>query len=225
MYLSKIDLDLNKSRVRRDLGNCHELHRSIMSGFPKLPNTPISGNSEHNERRKEWQILYRLEGSTILVQSGIKPDWSQLPSGYHPAGEVRELDFHQIHAGERLKFRLVANPVRQRTYERQDENGSIILKCDGSGKPRQKTKRCLITKKSDQIQWLIDRFKGAKLEECYVAAPGKIKREHQLSIIRTVQFDGVLQVVKPADFLSVLSQGIGRGKSYGCGLLSLARLK
>jgi CRISPR-associated protein Cas6/Cse3/CasE subtype I-E len=65
-----------------------------------------------------------------------------------------------------------------------------------------------------------DRISFLYFEHCRI-----IKREHQSSIIRTVQFDGVLQVVNPADFLGVLSHGIGRGKSYGCGLLSLAPVR
>jgi hypothetical protein len=34
MYLSKIELDLTKSGVNGDLGDCHRLHQKIMMGFP-----------------------------------------------------------------------------------------------------------------------------------------------------------------------------------------------
>ncbi|MDX2272807.1 MAG: type I-E CRISPR-associated protein Cas6/Cse3/CasE [Cyanobacteriota bacterium] len=224
MYLSKIDLDLTKSGVRKDLGNHHQLHQKVMMGFPDQRESTDLTPQENNECRKNWQILFRLEGATLLVQSGVKPNWSRLPTGYTPDGEIRELDFQTIQSGQRLKFRLVANPVQQRTHKRTDEDGNPILKADGSGKPQQKTWRRLITKENDQIQWLVNHLKGAKLEECYITAPSKINRDHQSSIIRTVQFDGVLQVVNPSEFLDVLTNGIGRGRSYGCGLLSIARI-
>lgn len=224
MYLSKIDLDLTKSLVRKDLGNRHQLHQKVMMGFPDQRESTDLNPQQNNECRKNWQILFRLEGVTLLVQSGIKPNWSRLPTGYTPDGEIRELDFQTIQAGQRLKFRLVANPVRQHTYERTDENGQPILKADGSGKLQQKTWRHLITKEDDQIQWLANHMKAAALEECYVGSPGKINREQKSSIIRTVQFDGVLQVIHPLEFLEVLTNGIGRGRAYGCGLLSIAKL-
>lgn len=225
MYLSKIDLDLTKSEVRKDLGNRHQLHQKVMMGFPDQRESSGLALEQNNECRKNWQILFRLEGAALLVQSGIKPNWSRLPSGYIPDGEIRELDFQTIQAGQHLKFRLVANPVHQHTSKRTDEDGNPILKSDGSGKPQQKTWRRLITKEYDQIQWLANHLKGAALEECYVGSPGKISREQKSSIIRTVQFDGILQVTHPSEFLSVLANGIGRGRSYGCGLLSIARLE
>lgn len=221
MYLSKIDLDLTKSGVRGDLGDGHRLHQKVMLGFPDRSQP---SDNPKNECRKDWQILYRLEGTTLLVQSGIEPNWDRLPAGYIPDQIRRELDFQTIQAGELLKFRLLANPVKQRTFDRQDEAGQPIPKTDGSGISQQKTLRRLITKEEDQILWLAARLNGAKLEECYVASPSKIKLKNKSSIIRTVQFDGTLRIINPHDFVNVLLQGVGRGRSYGCGLLSIAKV-
>jgi CRISPR system Cascade subunit CasE len=129
----------------------------------------------------------------------------------------------------------LANPVRQLTRDRQDANDQPILKLDPDGKPmlkkdgsrknQQKTLRCLITKEQEQIEWLAKRLKGSELKECYVSAPGKLKAKSKGATIQTVQFDGCLQVHNVPEFLTGLQQGIGRGRSYGCGLLSIARLK
>jgi CRISPR system Cascade subunit CasE len=223
MYLSKIELDLTKSGVNGDLGDCHRLHQKVMLGFPDQFHP---SDIQKNECRKDWQILYRLEGSNLLVQSSIKPNWGRLPKGYSfdPAMGTKELDFQMIEAGELLRFRLVANPVKQLTCARQDDAGQPILKTDGSGKPQKKTLRRLITNEREQIFWLAQYLKGAQLEECYVSAPGKYNLKDKKSIIYTVQFDGILEIISPPDFLKILSEGIGRGKSYGCGLLSVARL-
>lgn len=37
-----------------------------------------------------------------------------------------------------------------------------------------------------------------------------------------VQFDGLLQVTAPYALLQAINQGIGRGKVFGCGMLSLS---
>jgi len=37
-----------------------------------------------------------------------------------------------------------------------------------------------------------------------------------------VQFDGVLQVINADDFVKTIARGIGSGKGFGFGLLSLA---
>jgi CRISPR system Cascade subunit CasE len=233
MYLSKIDLNLTKSGVRRDLGDCHQLHRKVMMGFPDQFDALDESKHQKNECRKNWQVLYRLEGNVLIVQSGIKPNWNRLPEGYLSAA-VRELDFQTIQVGDLLKFRLLANPVRQRTRDRQDANDQPILKLDPDGKPmlkkdgstknQQKTCRCLITQEDEQIKWLAERLKGSELKECYVSAPGKLKAKSKGATIQTIQFDGCLQVNNVTEFLTVLQQGIGRGRSYGCGLLSIARL-
>ena len=39
----------------------------------------------------------------------------------------------------------------------------------------------------------------------------------------TVQFDGVLQVIDADQTQHAIESGIGSGKGFGCGLLSLAR--
>ena len=220
MYLSKIELNRNAHAVRRDLGDCHQLHKTVMCGFPDRPKI---SDQKNNECRKEWQILYRLEGTTLLVQSGIEPNWDCLPTGYYIEG-VKELDFQGLQPGDLLKFRLVANPVKQLTKDRTDENGQVMLKPDGSKKPQKKTLRRLITKQEDQIEWLQNKLKGTRLRECYMAAPGKIKRQGRKAAIQTIQFDGVLEVTIPSDFLDVLGDGVGRGRSYGCGLVSIAKL-
>ena len=44
---------------------------------------------------------------------------------------------------------------------------------------------------------------------------------HNLKFL-SVQFDGILQVIEPKRFRKTLVEGIGSGKAYGFGLLSIA---
>ena len=52
------------------------------------------------------------------------------------------------------------------------------------------------------------------------AGPG---RRRQVTL-RQARFDGTLRVVDAAVLRTALVQGIGRGKAYGCGLLTLRSL-
>jgi len=43
--------------------------------------------------------------------------------------------------------------------------------------------------------------------------------------LQTVQYDGVMEVVDPLALRRALVDGVGSGKGYGCGLLTLAPVK
>lgn len=42
--------------------------------------------------------------------------------------------------------------------------------------------------------------------------------------LAVAEYEGVLQITDLEAFKSMLVNGLGRGKAYGCGLLTLARL-
>ncbi|ACK70863.1 CRISPR-associated protein, Cse3 family [Gloeothece citriformis PCC 7424] len=215
MYLSKIELNIRSSAVSTDLSDCHKLHQRVMQGFP---------NENNPEYRSEAKILYRLEGSILFVQSKNKPDWTQLPKGY-TAEEITEMDYEKIKKGDYLYFRLLGNPVQQTTKLRTDDSGNIIMK-NNSEKPQKKTVRRFLSNKDAQIQWLMNHLKGTILQECYVSASSDIRGQCKQSkriFLKTVLFDGVLQVTDSESFIKALREGIGRGRSYGCGLLSIAK--
>ncbi len=55
---------------------------------------------------------------------------------------------------------------------------------------------------------------------------GKTSDNKRLQVtLSTAQFDGVLTVVDADRLREALTAGIGRGKAYGCGLMTLARME
>ena len=113
MYLSKLVLNDRSSSVRHDLSNAHALHQRIMQAFPdQQPGNPRAG----------WNVLFRQEpdSDVVLVQSGIEPNWTQLPPGY--LSDRAEIPVHtklfdpqisQLEPGRILQFRLKANPSKR----------------------------------------------------------------------------------------------------------------
>ena len=69
---------------------------------------------------------------------------------------------------------------------------------------------------------------GFSIEGSATAQPGyvyfKKPEKTEQSRLRSVRYDGVLVVTDPAGFHEALVQGIGSGKAFGFGLLSLAPL-
>ena len=213
-YLSRLLLDPTDRRARRDLGDIHELHRTVMSGFPKeLPD---------GER-----VLFRLDEDragrlSLLVQSRLAPDW-RLPAGYllpvgpfdgpdNPAVKAVELS---LSAGQILNFRLLANPTIKKA--RHDEGGE-----------RRNSNRVPLVHEAQQLEWLAAKAKQSGFEGLHVTAGGGYERKGWKGkdkpplTLYLVQFDGRLQITDAALFQSALAHGIGPARAFGCGLLSLA---
>src|SRR5262252_3822486 len=81
MYLSRSVLNPRSRAVRNDLGDCHNLHRTILSAFPQA-------QKDQGGARAEFGLLYRADTEvrsgriTLLVQSSAEPNWSRLPKDY-----------------------------------------------------------------------------------------------------------------------------------------------
>jgi CRISPR system Cascade subunit CasE len=206
MYLSQLVLNARKSDVLRDLSNAHKLHQRIMQAFPD--------EEDRDSPRQDWHILFRQEpdSDVVLVQSDLEPDWSRLPDGYlrqcH-GPKLFSLSPEQVSSGRCFQFRLRANPSKR-------DN---------------KTKKTVgFYRRPDQLAWLerqADRCGFRLLGVDVVPSPNLFGLKHKgTSPVRivTALYQGVLEVTQPDQFLTVVQQGLGRGKSYGCGLLSLARI-
>lgn len=206
MYLSKLELNLKNRKVQQDLSNAHALHQRIMQGFP----------DEHRDRaRADWHILFRHEPDSeiVLVQSMVEiaPNWEQLPSEYLANYELKPIDalLDKLQVGNVLQFRLKANPSK-----RSKETGKTLA----------------LTQKEERLLWLERQALRSGFEVLQVdtiPVPDiygrKAKASAPIKII-SVLFQGVLRITDIALFRQTLQQGIGRGRAYGCGLLSVAKL-
>ena len=210
MYLSKLVLNGNNRLVQKELSNAHKLHQQIMHAFP---------DEQRDMSRNDWNILFRQEpdSEVVLVQSDLEPDWSNLPTQYLSdrvelplAVKSFALSAEQIAPGRILQFRLRANP---------------------SKRDNQTKKTIGLFHQADQLAWLkrqADRC-GFLLQGVDVIPSPNVfgSKGGGTAPIRltTALYQGILEVIEPEPFLHAVQRGIGRGKSYGCGLLSIARLQ
>src|SRR5215210_161188 len=112
MYLSRLTLNPRSRQVRRELADLQQLHRTVMSGFP---------NTDDPQPRRSHGVLYRVEPfiqgpPQLLVQSLTKPDWRLderlLPGTTAETKGIGAL-VDVLAVGDRLRFRLLANPTRK----------------------------------------------------------------------------------------------------------------
>lgn len=235
MYLSRLVLNPRSREVRRDLSDCHALHRTLLSAF---------GDAGGADARSAFGVLHRLEidrrsgTALVLVQSDGAPAWGRLPSGY--VVDVAEKDvtlaFDGLRADHRLRFRLRANP----TKKIDTKTGADVTRRNG--------KRVDLRREEDRLAWLRRKGEagGFRLEAARVVAdaPGTNagpplpnvhlnpesavhgRRSEYGTVARltfgSALFEGVLHVTDPVTFRQTLAAGIGSGKAYGFGLLSVA---
>ena len=196
MYLSKVQLDWDTTR------NPYEWHRALWQFFPNRP--------DHTR-----DFIFRVEqqqvgkGAVLLMQSAICPiDTAASASLLAPA---KALNLSHIVSGQSLRFRLTANVVKV-IRDSQD--------------PEKKVRVPLI-REDEQQAWLERKLEGAATVDevsLQTNTPVFFRRGGKAGKLVTVTFDGVLTVAEPTAFCSLVASGIGAAKSFGCGLLTLARV-
>ncbi|MFA5064071.1 MAG: type I-E CRISPR-associated protein Cas6/Cse3/CasE [Dehalococcoidia bacterium] len=186
----------------------YELHRSLLAAFPDK----ATGGS--------GRVLFRLDidreagGMSVLVQSEVKPDWSKLRSADGFITECKSKRFEPEFVQDQvLRFRLRANPTR-----RNKDNG----------------RRQGVLGQKEQIKWLRKKGlqSGFEIIDATVIDEGFAedkmttanKNKHVLTLLST-RFDGLLRVVGPDVFRQTVENGIGSGKGFGFGLLSVAKYR
>lgn len=211
-----------------------------MSGFPDV-------DIQQGVRAK-LGVLYRVEMKTgegqviAYVQSKAKPDWNSLIElGYllparetlmhNPAVKPISEHYDTIRNGDELRFRLLANPTKKVGTTTKSQRQAGIAKDNG--------RRVGIINHNRQIEWLRRKGEQNGFELLSVQADNCVSDVIQAEIrtlyskrrttqsnpitMHSVMFDGKLRVVNVDVFRLALQNGIGPGKAYGCGLLSITK--
>lgn len=239
MYLSRLWLNPRSREVRRDLADPRELHRTVMRGFPQVEPAGEAARAHHG-------VLHRVDddprsGRLVLyVQSKSRPDWASLPEGYlvdtmgevdNPATTEVDAAWAALSPQQVLGFRLRANPTRK-----------IDTKSGPDGK-RRNGKRVELRGEDALLGWLRRKGEEAGFALCgtisdptvpdvEVAEERKLlgrrsrseAQKHELTFA-PVLFEGRLVVSNPEAFRAALAAGLGPGKAFGFGLLSIQRAR
>jgi len=201
MYLSKVLIPWQKA------SNPYDIHRELWHLFPRRPD-------------EDRDFLFRVEqkkkdcGVEVLMQSGQEPgdvdgrNYVEATRKYEPA----------IEKGQKLRFRLRANPVKKISdeSERLNRKGEV-KKC-----------RVPLIREEEQKAWFERKiepfcFLDALIVNQEVPIYFRKKKSDRTGKIQTVLFDGIFSVKDPSRFMREIEKGIGPAKAFGCGLLSIAK--
>lgn len=246
LYLSRLLLDPRSRQVKSELAQPYEMHRTLMKAFPQV------GKDENQRAREKFGVLFRPDHDErrglvkVYVQSNIEPDWTILANqgkdylrtdtglAEYECKDVMPA-CRAIRTGQVFAFRLRANPTRR------------IAKKDDPWRGR----RVELQREDEQTDWLIRKGRGTGSDapggfepvmKMVLGADGEEhlvprvdvrgqgkqagrkrdgEREHATTHL-AVLFDGLLRVTDADAFRKTLFRGVGAGKAFGFGLLSIA---
>ena len=205
MYLSRVYLDLSNRNTLKAVNSRSVLHGAVEAALTD------------DRSRKLWRIDSLGGELYLMILSNQKPHLSVIASQFGDtgrAGETREYDglLGRIKKGDIWQFRLTANPVKTDNVKQ------------GQGKKR------AVTIVDFQKQWLMDRAEknGFCLsEDSFDVVQNKwcrfFKKDNRVVTLLSVTFEGLLEVTDEELFRNMLVNGLGRGKAYGMGLMTVMR--
>jgi CRISPR system Cascade subunit CasE len=206
-WLVQILADERHRDVRRDLADVERLHQRLMMLVP---------DDLGADARALAGLLFRVErqqGRTrVLVQTRLEPDTHRLSPGYGRA-EVRKLGpfLDGLTAGAPVHYRITANAAKRGGRGAGRLEGKIIP-LRGAAADDWWTRRAL------RCGLALRTLTGTPLDDV-TGARGTARIRHALT-----RFDGLGVITDPDAARRAILDGVGRAKSYGAGLLSLAPL-
>lgn len=211
MYMSRVVIDTENRRKIRSLSHLGAFHDWVESSFP-------DEKEEGIRSRKLWR-LDRLNGKVyLLVVSRNKPDLPSLERyGVPGSAETKSYDsfLEEIHEGRVYRFRVTLNPVRS-ISRGEGKRGRVVPEVTADQQLeflRRKSQKCGF-----------ELFDGS----CRITERGYgVQRKKGEAPIRLSKatFEGMLEVKDAALFKDALTNGIGRKKAYGFGLMTVIPVK
>ena len=206
MYLSQVELDPRNRETLRAFNVPRRLHGAVEAAFTG-PRT-----------RRLWRLDRRASRLWLLILSEERPELSGIVAQFGPPNGIAETRDYapllvRVAEGTVWRFRLAANPIKN------------VKVAGGRGIVRNHVTV------SQQEQWLAERAPkhgfaldpdGFRVVDARWIAFDKAAGGNRVRI-HAVTFEGLLRVTDAALFCEALTRGIGRGKAYGLGLLTLMR--
>lgn len=204
-YLTEVRLNTRSREVRADLKNGGRgFHHRTTRLAP--PDTTTEGP------RLLWRLDTFGNGLRLLIQTPQQPDLTTLPDNYGTA-RTHPMDRHleRLTQGQKVRYRLTANSARYGTDEI-------------TGMPLKNRVAC---KGTEVTQWFTSRTTALGLTPQTLTAvqlaPVTGTRDHNPGLRLTLtRYDGIATITDPEALRTTLLNGIGHGRAFGAGMLTVA---
>jgi CRISPR system Cascade subunit CasE len=172
------------------------------------------------DRRRDFLWRESKPGEFYLLSS-------RMPRDSHNLFDLDFKDFSPaLTVGDRLGFSLRANPtVARKSDAKHSKRSDVVMdaiKSEPSGK-RAEARRAAIQEQGEK--WLRRQAErdGFAIEAVQTDRYNILRPKPNMKIA-TLDFEGKLRVADGFAFLTALSRGFGRAKTFGCGLMLIRRV-
>lgn len=221
-FRTRIAIDPISRNAMPYLSNPHRLHGAIMKMFSPAP------HGQSGEQRVLWRLDSFATSTWLYIVSSEEPD----AKGFHEEAGVSHLVpetqtytriLDQVKSGGTYGFRLTANTMK----------AAVDAGSPNTKRPElTRGKRVPIIHDDQKIQWLqrqgeshgfslVESTEHGPLVRIGPSGNRRFKRNNSTVTLHGTQFDGTLKVDDLDALRNALVSGIGRGKAYGLGLMSL----
>ena len=208
MYLTRVKLDISKRETQLALSASGRFHGAIERAF------------EQKQKRNLWRID-KLRGEYyILILSEEVPNMKDFKEQFgdsKSSEETKEYDvlLNKIADHSVWRFRMVANPTH--SVKTKSGRGKVMAHVTPE----------------HQMEWLKTKAAANGFElvddNCFVLANEwknfykNVEGKDMRVRLMLASFEGILRVTDVDTFRKALISGIGRGKAYGAGMLTISR--
>lgn len=213
MYLSRMEINTKKREAMQALITPPFIHGAVEQSF-KGP-----------RQRNLWRIDWLGEKCFLLVLSCSEPDFTHVVeqfgfTDYSLGWETKSYDtlLQKIEKGGSWKFRLKANPIQSSMTDKNETSGRGKIHAHVT----QTQQRDWLMKRSEKCGFSLQEDAYDVVHTQWEKFP-KSRKDSMEITLRTAIFEGVLTVTDVELFKETLTNGIGKAKVYGCGLLTVAR--
>ena len=207
MYLSRVEIDLNNRRQLRDVSHLGAYHHSVESGFPQEQARGI-------RTRKLWR-LDNLNGHCyLLIVSETAPDVGALERyGVPGSAQTKSYDafLERLQPGMSARFRVTLNPV-EALANRAEGRGRIVplLAIE--------KQEAFLLKRAQSNGFILNPGDFTIVERGSLL----LRKQNQPRIrLNKAVYEGVLTIGDADLFRRALTQGIGKQKAYGFGMMTV----
>lgn len=213
---TRLHLDPRSRQARKLLGNPQAMHAAVLSCFPK---------EVADKERILWRQDGKLRGTDEHAVYIVGPDncdpnriAEQTGSQTEPQKARYDRLLGALEDGQHWHFEVVLNPVAAK-------------KAPGSPRGTRGKLTALVGEEA-QLEWFNAKAKSCGFTplETLIVERETLRFSKSVNnskgrqvVIGTVRYRGTLQIDDAESFKKALVEGIGRGKAYGCGLLTLAK--
>ncbi|WP_433916955.1 type I-E CRISPR-associated protein Cas6/Cse3/CasE [Streptomyces sp. NBC_01744] len=222
---SVLTMDARHPYTAKSLVDAQDMHRTVMSGFRGWVTDGDPDARAQMGVLSTWSVDLKAGALVLVVQSRVPGDWAGMPRGaLTDKPHVITVD-RTFRTGDSLTFRTVVNPTHSRpsgppapdrprgrrtAHTRPDHvRNWFVRRLQSSGEPRKAPDGAIRIGATAEQESLAVRMLPT------VTSPGP----HQGLRIARAEIRGNLTVTDPAALVDALTEGIGHGRAYGCGLL------